>query len=143
MCAYIYIHIHIYSAYIYIYIHIRVCVCVCVCVYRLSWWLNGKESACNVGDLQEMEICSLGQEDPLEKEIATHSVFWPGKFSGQRSLVCCNPWVCKRVGHDWMTKQQHIIFYTFYICIYNGIPLSHYKITKFFYIGGLGERYAK
>ena len=31
----------------------------------LPWWLSGKESACNAGD--------LGQEDPLEKEMATHS----------------------------------------------------------------------
>ena len=31
----------------------------------LLWWLSGKESACNAGD--------LGQEEPLEKEMATHS----------------------------------------------------------------------
>ena len=30
---------------------------------------DGKESAHNVGDL----VQSLGQEDPLEKEMATHS----------------------------------------------------------------------
>ena len=30
---------------------------------------DGKESACNAGDL----VRSLGQEDPLEKEVATHS----------------------------------------------------------------------
>ena len=30
---------------------------------------DGKESACNVGD----QIGSLGREDPLQKEIATHS----------------------------------------------------------------------
>ena len=32
------------------------------------WWLRGKESACNAGDCQ-----SLGQEDPLEEGVATHS----------------------------------------------------------------------
>ena len=31
--------------------------------------LEGKESACNVGD----RVQSLGQEDPLEKEMANHS----------------------------------------------------------------------
>ena len=31
----------------------------------LLWWLSGKESACNAGD--------LGQEDPLEEEMATYS----------------------------------------------------------------------
>ena len=32
-----------------------------------------KESTCNAGDLQEMQVRSLGWEDPLEKEMATHS----------------------------------------------------------------------
>ena len=31
-------------------------------------------------------VRSLGQEDPLEKEVATHSRFLPGEFHGQRSL---------------------------------------------------------
>ena len=85
------------------------CVCVCVCVYTPSWWLSGKESACNAGDLgsilglgkslggaigypleyswtslvaqmvknppamQEPGVRSLGQKDPLEECMATHS----------------------------------------------------------------------
>ena len=31
-----------------------------------SQWLGGKESTCNAGDLQAMQVRSLGQEDPLE-----------------------------------------------------------------------------
>ena len=31
-------------------------------------------------------VRSLGQEDPLEKEVATHSRFLPGESHGQRSL---------------------------------------------------------
>ena len=35
--------------------------------------LSGKEAACNTGDkMQETWVRSLGQEDPLEKEMATH-----------------------------------------------------------------------
>ena len=30
--------------------------------------------------MQETQIRSLGQEDPLEKEMATHPVFLPGEF---------------------------------------------------------------
>ena len=41
---------------------------------------------------QEMQILSLGQEDALEKEMATHSSILPGKSHGQRSLVGCSPW---------------------------------------------------
>ena len=41
---------------------------------------------------QEMQILSLGQEDALEKEMATHSSILPGKSHGQGSLVGCSPW---------------------------------------------------
>ena len=44
--------------------------------------------------MQETLVQSLGWEDPLEEEMATHSsiltstrVFLPGKFHGQRSLA--------------------------------------------------------
>ena len=38
-----------------------------------------------------MQVQSLGQEDPLEKEMATHSIFLPRKSHGQRSLVGYSP----------------------------------------------------
>ena len=38
----------------------------------------------------------MGGEDPLEKEMATHSVSLPGKSHEQRSLVGCSPWGCKQ-----------------------------------------------
>ena len=47
----------------------------------LHWWLSGKASACSAG---ETRIQSLGQEDPLEKEITTHSSILVRK-SGQES----------------------------------------------------------
>ena len=37
--------------------------------------------------MQETQVQSLGWEDPLEKEMATHSVFLPGKSHGQRNLA--------------------------------------------------------
>ena len=37
------------------------------------WWLSGKESAYNAGDLPEMQVQSLGQEDILEEGMATPS----------------------------------------------------------------------
>ena len=45
--------------------------------------------------MQETQVCSLGQKDPLEKEMATHTIFLPGEFHGQRSLVGYSPWSCK------------------------------------------------
>ena len=39
--------------------------------FGLSWWLSGKESTCQ--SMEEMRVRSLGQEAPLEEEMATHS----------------------------------------------------------------------
>ena len=41
--------------------------------------------------MQETQVRSLGWEDPLEKEKASHSVFLPGEFQGKRSLVDYGP----------------------------------------------------
>ena len=41
----------------------------------------------NLPAMQEMWVQSLGQEDPLEKEMAPTPVFLPGKSHGQRGLV--------------------------------------------------------
>ena len=49
----------------------------------------------NLPAMQETWIRSLGQEDPLEKEMAPSPVFLPGESHGQRSLVGYNPRGCK------------------------------------------------
>ena len=41
--------------------------------------------------MQEMWVRSLGWEDTLKKEMATHSVFLPGKSHGHRSLAGYGP----------------------------------------------------
>ena len=40
----------------------------------------------------ETWVRSLGREDPLEKEMATHSSTLAGKSYGQKSLVGYSPW---------------------------------------------------
>ena len=42
--------------------------------------------------MQETQVQSLDQEDPLEKELATHFSILAGKFHGQRRLAGCSPW---------------------------------------------------
>ena len=37
----------------------------------LPWWLSGKEPSFKQ-ETQEMQVWSLGQEDPLEEEMASH-----------------------------------------------------------------------
>ena len=43
-------------------------------------------------ETEEMWVQSLGQEDLLEKEMATHSSVLPGKSHGQRSLEGYSSW---------------------------------------------------
>ena len=52
--------------------------------------------------MQDMQVQSLGQKDPLEKKMAIHSSILAGESHGQRSLVGYSPW-----GHKELdtTKQ--------------------------------------
>ena len=68
------------------------------------WGLPGGSVAKNTLANQETWVQSLGGEDPLEKEMATHSsIAW--EIPWTEELVVYSPWSC-RVGQDWMTKQQ-------------------------------------
>ena len=53
------------------------------------------ESTCihcyNLPAMQETWVRLLGEEDPLEKEMAIHSSIVPGKSHGQRSLAGYSP----------------------------------------------------
>ena len=60
---------------------------------------------------QEMWIQSLGQERPLEKEMATHSSILAGKFHGPRSLAGYSLWG-QRAGPNLATKQQQWVYPT-------------------------------
>ena len=46
-------------------------------------------------EMQEMWVPSLGQEDPLEKEMATHSSVLAWKIPWTEGLVGYSPWGCK------------------------------------------------
>ena len=58
----------------------------------------------NLLAMQEAQVWSLGQEDPLEKGMATHSsiltwrIPWTEKPGGLQSMVS------QRVRHDWATN---------------------------------------
>ena len=49
-------------------------------------WLPQWSAVKNPQAIQETRVRSLSQENPLEKGIATYSVFFPGDFLGQRRL---------------------------------------------------------
>ena len=48
-------------------------------------------------EMQEMWVCFLGWEDPLEEGMEPPPVFLPEKSHGQRSLVGYNPWDSKKL----------------------------------------------
>ena len=52
----------------------------------------------NVPPMQETSVWSLGQEDPLEKGVATHSsiLAWRIPWT-ERSLAGYSPWGCKEL----------------------------------------------
>ena len=55
-----------------------------------------------------MWVWSLGQEDPLEKEMATHSSILAGKFHGQKEPGGLQSMGLQRVGCSW--AHTHEIF---------------------------------
>ena len=62
-------------------------------------------------ETQEIWVRSLGQEDPLEEEMAPTPVFLPGKFHGQRSLAGYSPQGCKELDMtEQLSSAQHIIY---------------------------------
>ena len=70
----------------------------------------------NLPAIWEIQVLSLGWDDPLEKEWQPTPVFLPGESHGQRSLAGYNPWGC-RAGHDWATNTHTHIYICFnYIC---------------------------
>ena len=51
----------------------------------------------NLPAMWETQILSLGQKDPLEKEMEPTPVFLPREFHGQRRLAGYSAWNCKEL----------------------------------------------
>ena len=56
--------------------------------------------------MQETQDRSLGQEDPLEKETATHSSILAWRIPWTEEPDCLQSMGSQRVGHNLATKQQ-------------------------------------
>ena len=50
--------------------------------------------------MQEMNVQSLGQEDPLEKEMAAHTSILAWKYPWTEKLGGLHSMELQRVGHD-------------------------------------------
>ena len=76
----------------------------------LFWWLSGKESSCNAGNMAA-QVQSLHQQDPLEEEMAPHSsiLAWEIPWTEEPGWL---PFLeSQRVRQDWtrmpVTEQYH------------------------------------
>ena len=72
--------------------------------------LDVKVSACNAGD--------LGQEDPLEKEMTTHSSTLAWKIPWAEEPGWLQFMGLQRVGHDWVTSFSYHPFSSFNLWIH-------------------------
>ena len=63
----------------------------------ISWQQSSlvSQTVKNLPAICETWIQSLGQKDPLEKGMATHSSIFAGEFHGQRKLAGYSPWGSK------------------------------------------------
>ena len=59
----------------------------------------------NLFAMWETQVLSLGQEDPLEENLANHSQFLPGEFHGKRSLAGYRLWDRKEWDMTEMTTH--------------------------------------
>ena len=57
-------------------------------------------------EAQETWVPSLGEEDPLEKEVATHSSILAWEIYSQRILAGYSSQGLQGVRHNLVTKQQ-------------------------------------
>ena len=60
----------------------------------------------NVPAMWETEVQSLGQENPLEKKMATHCNILAWKISRTEEPGVLQSMGLQRVGHDLETEQQ-------------------------------------
>ena len=60
----------------------------------------------NLPPMQKTWVQFLGEEDPLEKEMATHSSILAWRIPRTEEAVEVQSRALQRVGHDLATKQQ-------------------------------------
>ena len=111
------LHYHLYyNLYSHVYLSLFICFLFCFFIglsvfYGLPGWLNVKESTCNAGDI-ETQVQSLGWENPLEKEMATHSSILAWKIPRLEE-----PWGLQCMGSqkldttEWLNSRRNFISY--------------------------------
>ena len=79
-------------------------------VHGLLRWHVVKKTHLPMQEAWEMWVQSLGQEDPLEKGMTTHSSILAWKSHGQRRLEGCSSW-----GHRVGLRSDLVCTHTWYM----------------------------
>ena len=78
-----------------------------------------------------MQIVCLGWEDPLEREMATHSSVFAWEIHEQRSLEGSSPWGHKKVTRNWAIEWQQFFFSEVKPFRKDQVKGVHYLIEKY------------
>ena len=95
-------------------VYICTWMCVCgythtyICIYRAALVV---QTIKNLPAMQETQVRSLGQEDPLEKGMATHSSFLAWEITWTEEPSELQSVGLQRVRHDWMTNNFNLYRY--------------------------------
>ena len=76
------------------------------CLLLSSYFWENAQSVKNLPAVQDTQVLSLGWEDPLEKEMATHSSTLAWKISWTEQPGGLQSMGSQRVGHDWVTNTD-------------------------------------
>ena len=105
-----------------------------VCVY--VWGFPGSSVVKNMPAVQESperRVQSLGQEDPLEEGMATHSSILAWRIPWTEEPGELQSIASQRVRHDWSDLlHTHVYMYTIYIylLLFTKEPVSYGNIFK-------------
>ena len=75
-------------------------------LYYLCWAFLVTQTVKNLPAMQETQVQSLGQEDPLEKGMAAHSSILAWSFPWTEEPGRIQSMGSQRVRHDWATKHS-------------------------------------
>ena len=104
---YVYHHLNIFFCDVLVYFFLLICSLIHIYT-RLPRCLDGKESACNVGDLGL--IPELGRSPG--GRMATHSSILPGEFPRTEEPGGLQSMGSQKVGHNSVTKHTYIHTHT-------------------------------
>ena len=84
---------------------------ICSFTFSLSLWASlVAQMVKHLPAMRDTQVRSLGQEDPLEKEMTTHSSTLAWKIPWMEEAGRRQSMESQRVGHDWATSLFWVVF---------------------------------